>query len=78
MKFDLSRISIHHNGARAPVLEASPGERPGQWTIEFDTLEQLMAFADAHGQIIVSGAVTNKWTNKRSLPFIEIYDDYRE
>ena len=76
MKFDLSRVSIHHNGA--PVLEASPGEEPDDWTIEFDTLEQLIAFADAHGQIIVSGAVTNKWTNKRSLPFIEIYDDYRE
>ena len=76
MRFKLSRISLHHSGA--PVLEASPGERPGQWTIEFDTIEQLVAFADTHGQIIVIWADMNKSTNKRSLPFIEIYDDYRE
>ena len=74
MRFNLSRISIHHNGA--PVLEASPGEELGDWTINFDTFEDLIAFVDTYGQVLVSGPFTDRWTNKRSLPFIEIYDGY--
>ena len=76
MRFDLSRTSGLRNGA--PVLEASPGPELGDWTIDFDTLEELVAFVNAHGSIVVSGAVTLHWTDVKSLPFIEIYDDYRE
>lgn len=39
------------------------------WTIEIDTLDELIAFADAHGEIIVGAG---------DPPSIEIYDDYRE
>jgi len=75
MKFLLSRSSLYYNGA--PVLEASPGEK-GDWTIDIDTLEELMAFVKAHDSIVLSDAVTLYGTDEKSLPFIEIYDDYRE
>jgi len=60
------------------VLEASPGPEPGDWIIDIDTIEELMAFVNARGSVVVSGAVTLYGTNDKSLPFIEIYDDYRE
>ena len=76
MRFDLSRSSHFCKGA--PVLEARPGVELGDWTIDFDTIEELMAFVNAHGSVVLSDAVMLYGTDEKSLPFIEIYDDYRE
>lgn len=45
-----------------------------EWVVEMNTLEELNAFADKYGKIIISpiGEVDDEF------PEIEIYDDYRE
>lgn len=46
------------------------------WTIEINTIEELMAFIEKHGEVIV-------WPKNHcdifgDYPAIEVYDDYRE
>ena len=43
------------------------------WTIEINTLEELINFVKKYGTIIIDDS------GEKSVPFeIEIYDDYRE
>ena len=44
------------------------------WFIEIDSLEELMEFSKAHGELVVSSTY---WAVK-GHPRIEIYDGYRE
>lgn len=41
------------------------------WSVEFASLDDLMAFVARHGDVVIQRPF-------RSLPRIEIYDDYRE
>ena len=75
MKFIVSRTST----GRKPCKEAKKAEKsdgfdyPNIWTIEIDTLEELINFVKKYGTIIIDDS------GEKSVPFeIEIYDDYRE
>lgn len=43
------------------------------WSVEFNTLDELVEFCDKHGDIVIENCRWNK-----AYKEIEIYDDYRE
>jgi len=55
-----------HNGEWIKRLQEET-----KWTIEINTLEELIKFCKKHGNIIVD-------SDDCDIPSIEIYDDYRE
>ena len=48
-----------------------------EWTIEIDSLEDLLRFADKHGELVLSPIGDGVW-GARDYPRLEIYDGYRE
>lgn len=73
MKFIVSRTSIWNNDS--PCAEAKPEmfEDGPNWTIEINSLEELIAFRKKYGEIILTASRYPEIDNE-----IEIYDDYRE
>ena len=47
------------------------------WVIEFNTIEELLAFIDKYGKVIIHKK-SFVLQNKEGYREIEIYDDYRE
>ena len=45
----------------------------GVWSVEFNTLEELIEFCDKYGDVVITNCTRNK-----AYKEIEIYDDYRE
>lgn len=43
------------------------------WSIELNTLDELMEFFNKHGTIVITD-----WWDNQAYKEIEIYDDYRE
>lgn len=74
MKFIVSRTSLWSNNdspceeAKQEMFEDGP-----DWTIEINSLEELIAFRKKYGEIILTASVLPEIDNE-----IEIYDDYRE
>ena len=57
----------------SPCENAYRGSKPlekNDWFVNINTLEELIAFKNIHGKIILDDFVSD--------PSIEIYDDYRE
>ena len=48
------------------------------WVKEFATIEELLAFVDEYGKVIVYRAGKSLHPNKEGYREIEIYDDFRE
>jgi hypothetical protein len=46
-----------------------PGDRPGTWTVEVASLEDLLSLGD--DELVVG-------FDEERHPYVEIYDDYRE
>lgn len=74
MKFIVSRTSLWGNNS-SPCKEAKQemSEDGPIWTIEINTLEELIAFRKKYGEIILTVSVLPEIDNE-----IEIYDDCRE
>ena len=83
MKFIVTRTS-DWNDKRCPCKEATReivnNDRTGEdyrernvWTIELNTLEELISFTNKYGRIVVE----EYWLNSKYKE-IEIYDGYRE
>jgi hypothetical protein len=45
------------------------------WVLGFGSVEELLAFAEEHGELVLSPA---EYGLPGNLPTLEIYDDYRE
>ena len=45
------------------------------WTIEVNSIEELVALSRKYGEIIVAD---HYWSSSDEYPTLEIYDDYRE
>jgi len=78
MKFMIERTSDYSGGA-SPCNGASVFCFDEKWeetkyTIDVNSLEELMALADKEGQLIISAPCPGN----KDLPCIEIYDTYRE
>ena len=78
MKFYIERTSDHHNGSQ-PTPNAVCTCRKyykqydmyqDAYTIEINTLEELMKLVEKEGRIIILPT--------KRMPTIEIYDDFRE
>ena len=74
MRFRITRTS-NYDGAQ-PCDEAytlsgedDPSERRCDWCVDIGTLEELLAFSQKYGELIL---------NVLSDPSIEIYDTWRE
>ena len=80
MKFQVTRTSDWANSA-PPCEGATLAHRQVDYlddniyTIEFESLEELVKFSDNNGSIIISKASSRE---EISPLHIEIYDDYRE
>lgn len=74
MKFIVSRTSVWNKDI-APCEEAKREEFEDgpDWTIEINSLEELIAFSKKYGELVLTRAVIPEIDNE-----IEIYDDYRE
>ena len=74
MKFIVSRTSLC-DGNDSPCEEAKKEEFEDgpDWTIEINTLEELIKFRKKYGEIILTESVLPEIDNE-----IEIYDSYRE
>lgn len=48
-----------------------------KWIVEFSNLEELMDFMAKHDRVILEDS-SNFILNDMYMPYIEIYDDYRE
>lgn len=70
MRFRVSRTSFAGDKAPCPAAVKVDGEDVGDWFIEIETLDDLVAFAAAQGLVIVSA--------DNGDPRLEIYDYYRE
>ena len=74
MKFIVSRTSTWHSDI-APCKEAKQEmfEDGPDWTIEINTLEELIAFRKKYGELVLT------FSRIPEIDYeIEIYDDYRE
>ncbi len=78
MKFMIKRTSAGDD--KCPCDEShreefvySDGIQTTRWFIEINTLEELIEFSKTYGLLVV-GLAWEDW----SIPFVEIYDDYRE
>ena len=69
MKFQIARTS-DYSSTNPPCIGA--GGEPHDWTIELESLDDLVSLARQHGEIIVT-VIENS-----PMPYLEIYDDYRE
>lgn len=67
VRFYITRSSIrsYDRKGRRPCEEAYKNDK-GEWIVDFQTLDELVAFAEKHQEIVLSSES------------IEIYDDYRE
>jgi len=86
MKFEIRRASQSlidadtespADGAIRETITHDNGNRSYYWTIEIDTLEELMDFIDREGDIVIEAGWSN-WITKQDLLQINIYDDYIE
>lgn len=76
MKFLVTRTSLYNRwGSNSPCKEAKQemSEDGPIWTIEINTLEELINFRKKYGDIILTISIYPEIDYK-----IEIYDDYRE
>ena len=78
MKFMIERTSCYC-GSEPPCEGASFFSHDDKWnetkwSIEINSLEELIALAEKEGEVIVSAPCPEK----NDLPCIEIYDTYRE
>lgn len=62
----------HHINENGYEQREFPDECVG-WFIDINTLEELLAFRNKYGDVII----TRAWDNK-NIYELEIYDDYRE
>lgn len=74
MKFIVSRTSVWDSNI-APCEEAKREEFEDgpDWTIEINSLEELIAFRKKYGELVLTASVIPEIDNE-----IEIYDSYRE
>lgn len=74
MKFIVSRTSVWKSDI-TPCEEAKREEFEDgpDWTIEINSLEELIAFRKKYGELVLTASVIPEIDNE-----IEIYDDYRE
>lgn len=56
-----------------PAIKRRRSADEEAWFIDIETLEDLLAFYDEYGELVLGRA-----TEDRRTPEIEIYDDYRE
>lgn len=63
-------------GAIRHAMRFLNGAANSGWTIELPDLDALMAFAAEHGSVIVGARIEPE--NPADLPWVEIYDGYRE
>ena len=73
MKFIVSRTSIWNNASPCEEAKREEFEDGPDWTIEINSLEELINFRKKYGEIILTASVLPEIDNE-----IEIYDDYRE
>ena len=76
MKFIVSRTSLwsrDNNDSPCEEAKAKRLENNRVWTIEINTLEELINFRKKYGEIILTISTYPEIDNE-----IEIYDDYRE
>ena len=71
MKFRVFRTSQFSDDKPRKVENAY--KKGKYWYIKINTLEELIAFYEEYGNLIIS----ENWHNKKELQ-IEIYDSYRE
>ena len=74
MRFEISRTSGAHPDEGLDLIEETVEDGLKVWTIEIDSLHDLVAFARLHGSLIVGGG----FHVAGHYPTIEIYDDYGE
>lgn len=76
MKFSVSRVSDFF-GKECPCENAAKGIDPVYdvplWTIEINSLSELIGFVDKYGTIILEHT-----PKEQCYPHIDIYDDYIE
>jgi hypothetical protein len=78
MEFVIERTSDFGTSINQPVEKAFPCEDPygnPSWHIKFDTLEDLMNFIKEEDCEIIMGSGSY---HRDRLPYVEIYDDWRE
>ena len=71
MKFEISRASEFFNQNKKPHEKATLDKENRMWTIEINTIEELVNLDD-------NGVVVNNANEYNPLPTIIIYDDYLE
>lgn len=54
MEFKVKRFTCFYTGDNKPCHEAFPGEKKGQWKVEFKSLEELCAFIQKYNCIVIS------------------------
>lgn len=74
MKFIISRTSIWSSEKPCRKAKKEIVEGRVMWSIEINTLEELIKFMEKNEQNLVI-----KYSFEKEIPYeIEIYDDYRE
>lgn len=80
MEFICKRTSTYTRNPR-PCDEAYPCPADEDfWCVKIDTLEELMNFVRRNeGHVVIeSDSSSSKWPRPKGMPYLEIYDDYRE
>ena len=73
MRFRIKRTSDRKN---CPCRESVFNRETQEYNIEINTLEELVAFSEKYGELILKD--DNYYGKEKYIPSIEIYDDYRE
>lgn len=76
MKFEVKRASHSWPLTDKPPCEGAVKDGE-EWFIEIPTLEDLMAFEDLHGSIVISKSV-DMMLGRNDVRSILIYDNYIE
>jgi len=75
MRFKVQR-TVLDNPTLRPYADSAAGPNPGQrgqddwWYVEIETLADLLAFTEAHGELVIGSHGTDH--------YLEIYDARRE